>query len=270
MDHPSFNQIISEGLKTDAVLDIHTALRARMDESLATKIAALCESDEEKDFGDEVLAVSKTFNGYGQDQHNGVLIAYFETRQQVEHFSDYLEKCSYVDYYEVDANQHNQDGTVSKAEDIDAIIDNTGYEFRVLAYLLPEYTQFDDEYSEEDVAGPVPEDDEDDGDSIGDAIFDLPEAFVPTGDEALDEVMRVKHVNARGVKRVKMQCQKGFKWVTGLEVCAKITGKDLTRMRKASRRALITKRAKGSGFKLRIKRRTARAMRFRKSMGLGR
>lgn len=84
--------------------------------------------------------------------------------------------------------------------------------------------------------------------------------------DSLDEVKRQIKVNSKGVKRIKMKCGKGFKWDGS--ACVKITGAELAVSRIAKRKALITKRSQGNALKIRTLRKTRRARRFRKSMGL--
>jgi hypothetical protein len=86
--------------------------------------------------------------------------------------------------------------------------------------------------------------------------------------EQIDEVERKIRVNARGLKTIKMKCPSGFKWDPSIQACMKISGAELATMRKASRHAIITKRAEGQAFKVRVKRRIRRAFKFREMMGL--
>ena len=83
---------------------------------------------------------------------------------------------------------------------------------------------------------------------------------------SLDEVKRRVKVNAKGIKRIKMQCSKGFKWDGN--ACVKITGAELAVSRVAKRKALITKRSQGNALKIRTLRKSRKAKRFRKTMGL--
>lgn len=82
----------------------------------------------------------------------------------------------------------------------------------------------------------------------------------------LDEVQRKVKVNALGKRRIKMQCAKGFKW--NGKACIKISGSELASSRMAHRRAVLNKRAQGNALKLRTLRKTKKANRFRKAMGL--
>ena len=86
--------------------------------------------------------------------------------------------------------------------------------------------------------------------------------------EELLEVLRKIRYNSHGVRSIKMKCMKGFKWDPTISACLKITGSEVAIMRRASRRALITKRSEGNALKVRFKRRINKAFRFRKMMGL--
>lgn len=85
-------------------------------------------------------------------------------------------------------------------------------------------------------------------------------------EETIEEVKRRIKVNAKGKRRIKMQCKKGFKFDG--KKCVKIAGSDLVTKRKAIRKAVRTKRAKGSGFQKRIARLRNRAIKKRNSMGI--
>lgn len=87
-------------------------------------------------------------------------------------------------------------------------------------------------------------------------------------DEQIMEVLRKIRINSRGQKSIKMKCAKGFKWDESIRACLKITGSEVAVMRRASRKALLTKRAEGGALKVRFKRRINKAFRFRKLMGM--
>lgn len=86
--------------------------------------------------------------------------------------------------------------------------------------------------------------------------------------QALHEVKRRIKVNFKGVKRIKMQCQKGYKYDTTRKVCVKIAGSELATMRRARIKAVRTKKAMGSSFKVRTVRKMMKADRFRKLLGI--
>jgi len=85
-------------------------------------------------------------------------------------------------------------------------------------------------------------------------------------EETIEEIKRRIKINSKGKRRIKMQCKKGFKF-DGTK-CVKISGGELVNKRKAIRRAVRTKRAKGSGFQKRIARLRNRAMKKRRGMGI--
>ncbi len=84
--------------------------------------------------------------------------------------------------------------------------------------------------------------------------------------EELEERKRIIKVNAKGQRRIKIKCKKGFKYSGGK--CIKITGAELTTKRKAIKRSVRTKKQKGSGYQRKIQRLRGRATRKRRSMGL--
>ena len=85
-------------------------------------------------------------------------------------------------------------------------------------------------------------------------------------EEDISEIKRIIKINAKGKRRIKMQCKKGFKF-DGTK-CVKISGGELVNKRKAIRRSIRTKKAKGSGFQKRVARLRNRATKKRKGMGL--
>lgn len=85
---------------------------------------------------------------------------------------------------------------------------------------------------------------------------------------SLDEVKKKIRVNFKGQKRVKMQCAPGFKYNAETKSCEKISGEALAKHRKATIRALVTRKAGGASLKKRAALRTKKAMKFRKAMGL--
>lgn len=87
-------------------------------------------------------------------------------------------------------------------------------------------------------------------------------------DSTLLEVKRVIKVNAMGKRKIKMQCQPGFKYDPDRMTCVKIAGDELAISRIAHRQMARTKRSFGDSYKTRIIRRAKRAKRFRKLMGL--
>ena len=84
----------------------------------------------------------------------------------------------------------------------------------------------------------------------------------------LEEVKKRMQLNFTGKKRIKMQCAKGFKYDAGAKSCVKIGGDELAAKRKATIKALISRKAGGAALKNRANIRTKKAMKFRKAMGL--
>jgi hypothetical protein len=82
----------------------------------------------------------------------------------------------------------------------------------------------------------------------------------------LAERRRIIKVNARGQRRIKIKCKKGYKYANGK--CIKITGSEMTKKRRAIKKSVRTKKQKGSGFQRRVQRLRKRALKKRKSMGL--
>ena len=85
-------------------------------------------------------------------------------------------------------------------------------------------------------------------------------------EESLDEIKRRIKINSKGKRRIKMQCKKGFKFDG--KKCVKISGSELVTKRRAIRKSVRTKRAKGSGFQKRVARLRNRAIKKRKGMGV--
>lgn len=103
-------------------------------------------------------------------------------------------------------------------------------------------------------------------------VLNIVEAF---GDKSyirydlmLHEVQRVIKINFRGARRVKMQCAKGYKYDPARKVCVKIGGTELAISRLAHRQMARTKHSKGEGYLRKIVRKTNRAKKFRKLIGL--
>ena len=85
---------------------------------------------------------------------------------------------------------------------------------------------------------------------------------------SLDEVKKRIQVSFTGKKRVKMQCAKGFKYDATAKTCVKIGGDELATRRKASIKALVSRKAGGAALKNRAAIRTKKAMKFRSALGL--
>jgi len=86
--------------------------------------------------------------------------------------------------------------------------------------------------------------------------------------QTLEEVKRKVKMNFKGKKRIKMQCNPGFRYDPSTKACVKIGGAEIAKKRKANIRALVTRKAGGAALKKRAKLRTKKAMKFRAAMGL--
>lgn len=83
-------------------------------------------------------------------------------------------------------------------------------------------------------------------------------------EEHLDEKI-IKKVDSKGNIRKRKKCKKGFRLKGG--TCVPMTGTEKLGRKKASKKAVLTKRAKGSGAKARSNKKRIKAMKKRKSFG---
>lgn len=201
---------------------------------------------------DVVLKLRENGRQLGSDEGayaSGVLLLTFKNKQACEDYCTFLEDEDYVDTYEIEAVREDiVHGFVEDQEyDFGDIMFDKDFEFNVYVYVLPEIVLMP---AEELEVG-----DEFEWDDEADNGF-------------LSEVRRKIKVNFRGKKRIKMQCSPGFKWVPAMKTCKKISGSQVAVMRKAMRRAVLTKKSMGQSFKARVVRKARKANRFRKSFGL--
>ena len=180
---------------------------------------------------------------FAPEFQEGVFSASFISKDASEHF---VEVCFDTDYIDDDIDEYvkyiDKDG-----DETDVSNFRSTKVFMVFCYLREDLVDYGSYYVDDD----------------GNEVENFSESL-----EAIDEVRRKIKVNAKGVKRIKMQCQKGFKWNSTDRVCQKITGSELSTKRKAIRQAIRTKKSMGASLRIRTKRKTAKAKRFRKSMGL--
>lgn len=163
--------------------------------------------------------------------------AIFTSKLQTIAFCDYLEDNDDVDSYEinliVDASAEIQD------IDLDDIVDEGNLTFEVNGFLE------------------------------GFLLMDSPHYFdIEPEEDIVAEAIRKVKINALGQKRIKMQCQRGYKWDSNRRVCVKMSAKELMSRRKASKKAMIKKRSQGNTMRNKVNRSTKKAMRFRKNRGL--
>ena len=191
----------------------------------------------------KLIALARSFGAKETDYEEGVFVAQFENKDALNHFADALDNADYVYSYEI--RIEGEEGSISAFDTLPAEIRAV-----VIVYIDEEYVDYG--YYE------VDEDDTDgiEGDDNGASA------------QELTEVKRRIKVNSRGVKRIKMQCKPGYKWDVGARACVKITGDQLAKNRKSHRRAILTKKSMGSAFKARVIRKTKKAMRFRKALGV--
>lgn len=193
----------------------------------------------------KIVGLAKTFGAKDVDVEGGVIATEFESRQALDHFTSAIEDLDMVDSYEI--RIEGEDGEVtnfeSLPEDVRAV---------VIVYVAAEfigYGEYEDEvdYDESEVTD---------------------DAGIDASAGELTEVKRKIKVNFRGKKRIKMQCNPGFKWNPATRTCEKIEGAQLAANRKSQRRAVLTKRSMGTAFKRRVIRKSAKARRYRKALGL--
>lgn len=188
----------------------------------------------------KLIALARSFGAKETDYEGGVFVAEFENKDALNDFSDALDNADYVYSYEI--RIAGDEGQVSAFDTLPADI-------KALVIVYIDEDAIDYGYYEVDDEG---EDAPDVGESAGE----------------LTEVKRRIKVNSRGVKRIKMQCKPGYKWDVGARACVKIAGDQLAKNRKSHRRAILTKKSMGSAFKARVIRKTKKAMRFRKALGV--
>lgn len=195
---------------------------------------------------DALINIKQTAKTLGSDDgcyEEGCFEVELTSKKAAEDFCAYLENYGPVDEYDCEIYSD----TESEEVDWDDIKEGDNVTFTFYVYLDPDIVSYEPGVIE---------------DAEGDEYID-------TENGRLEEVKRVIKVNFRGKRRVKMQCNPGFRWDAGSRSCKKISGAALATKRKALRKAVRTKKAQGSGFKVRVKRKTMKALRYRKSMGLG-
>lgn len=84
----------------------------------------------------------------------------------------------------------------------------------------------------------------------------------------INEVKRIVKVNFKGKRRIKLKCLPGYKYDNNRKACVKISGAEKAIDRRAKIKMSRTKKAAGSGFKRAVDRKTKKAKRFRKLMGV--
>lgn len=203
--------------------------------------------DPERDVVVDLVAKARSYGSGEPIYQEGLLYVEMSSKQASVEFGDYLEDHPDVVGYEIQVlfddtgKIFQEDGTY----DMDQITDNGSLIFAFYIYINPEIVQYASYEMEVD-----------EGETLEDT------------NGRVDEVVRKIKINFRGKKRIKMKCGRGFKWNVEKRTCEKIAGSDLAKMRKSLRRAVLTKKSKGASYKARILRKSRKAKRFRKMMGL--
>lgn len=242
---PEFLDEIFEGMNPDEVEYISEHVRS---DAIDTDWSVM--NDAEKDVVIQLKELGRQFGSDPGAYASGVLRLTFKNKQAVIDFTTALEDEDAVDTYEIEAYREDMIHGFVEAEeyDLENIMFDKDFEFEVYVYLDPDLVSdmpFDAEFDEDELA-----------------------AMDPENVEYISEVRRRIKINFRGKKKIKMQCRRGFKWVAAKKSCVKITGSEVALKRKAMRRMVRTKKAKGASLKVRVLRKTRKAKRFRKSMGV--
>jgi hypothetical protein len=234
----------------------------------------------------DIMGLLKTFGAGDLDIGDDYISTMLRKKQQVWDIVDRLPPDTDYEVYVYEINN----GTAARELENPQGLDKTGlgdpdedeytideigaedltdqfHEYNLIVYLFNTV----DEYMPEDSEASEPEDsdeyDQENEDAAQIAMEELSEEeLAKLSPEELEERKRIIKVNAKGQRRIKIKCKKGFKYADGK--CMKITGSELTTKRKAIRRSVRTKKQKGSGYQRKIQRLRGRAVRKRRSMGL--
>lgn len=87
-------------------------------------------------------------------------------------------------------------------------------------------------------------------------------------EDVVSEAKIITKVNSKGKKRRRVRCRPGFKLNDRKTSCIPITGGEKARKKRAIRKSLRTKRAKGKSLQIRTQRKRIKAMKRRKAYGL--
>lgn len=92
--------------------------------------------------------------------------------------------------------------------------------------------------------------------------------MLPINEDGITEARIVTKVNSRGQKRRRVKCRPGYKLNDSKTSCVPISGGEKSSKRLAIRKAMRTKRSKGKGYQMKVKRKRLRALKRRKALGL--
>lgn len=210
-------------------------------------------NEEKANAGLQLIALSNMTGGKAPDYSEGVLAVEFTNKDALDHFLNALDNLEFVENYEIRTN-----GPVDQETGYDALDDEI--HVVVIVYVQEDHIDYGEYEMDQEY---------DTGDAL-DGVMD-PQAVTITNfsnEPRIDELERKIRVNSRGVKTVKMKCNPGYKYNAAAKSCQKITGAELSTRRKSLRRAVLTKRSMGQSFKMRVVRKTRKAMRYRAALGL--
>ena len=86
--------------------------------------------------------------------------------------------------------------------------------------------------------------------------------------DQIEEARKVTRVNSKGKKTKRVKCKKGFKFNSKGTSCVPMSGSEKSSKKRSIRKAVRTKRSKGSGAKKRSQYKRKKALKKRSSMGL--
>lgn len=219
----------------DLQLTVETKVKQLLEAKLSAKSLSPSLQEAEDEAALQLLALAKSFGGKDCEYLEGVFAAEFEHREALDHFVAALDGLDAVDSYEIRV-QGDADDVIN--------YDTLPPEIRavVVVYVGEDFIDY--------------------------GYYEMDDEGEPEDSITLTEVKRRVKVNARGTKRIKMQCNRGYKWDPNMKACVRISGQELATKRKSNRKAVLTKRAMGSSFKKRVIRKTKKAMRYRSALGL--
>lgn len=202
----------------------------------------------------KIQAAALELGGTGFDKEEGACYVEIAGPENAQQFIDYLDGEDCVEAYDVTVSGD----AVPEDADILDLPEETVFGFAI--YLDGEEVTYEGVDVDSDE---MPEEDEELEESARPVAAD--EYGVV---ETLAEAKKRIQVNFTGKKRVKMQCAKGFKYDATAKTCVKIAGDELATRRKASIKALVSRKAGGAALKNRAALRTKKAMKFRSALGL--
>lgn len=235
--------MLLDNIKNNDVHEIQTSFRKFLETKLSEQKENLKESTilAESDACLKLQLAVREHAGTNFECENGVAAADFTSKRSAELFSDWLDESDIIDDYEMFLlNDEN-----TEELDFDEIPEeNSNIEF--VMYLTPDKSSFVEEIEVQE-------------DPIDESELD---------EETLLEFQRLRKVNFKGEKRIKIKCPKGYIWDRTLRTCTKISSKRLASLRRSIRKSIMTKKSEGSSLKRRQLFRTRRALKFRKNYGI--